>query len=239
MGVVQPLNDPQTTLRVYPMSMARFGTNPYGEPLWRIVFAESRKYLVGGTWGDGLTEYRWRPTYRHITDLCLCGQNHDPGTCPDAPKWVLEKWLSAKDFTQGQSEQAWNLKYSQPCGLLLLGPYPSRGEYQHAHTFMVPVADANLDWLISVIDAGARKSMQDNLDACRADYDADTKARRSTVDEMVRNRMSSFLNNAFVGGAGVKRGTKTAPLIRTANELKLPTGNNKFRVMKPALPARP
>jgi hypothetical protein len=228
MGVVNALTDPDSTLRRYPMSLDRYGLNPFGDPLWRIVFAASRMMLVGGEWPDGAIEYRWRPTYRHITDQCYCGHGCAIGACKEAPVWVLERWMSGRDFTGGQSERQWDLMYRQPCGLLLKGPYPSRGDYQWAHTFTCAVADANLDWLISVIEKARTKTWQDNLDACRADYEADTASRRSRMDAIIRNALPAFLDRAMVGAGGHGRGTKTAPILKTAEELRLPKEPGKF-----------
>lgn len=200
--------DPKTDLRFYPMpNMARFGVNEYQENLYRIIWSETRRSLAGEY---PFTSYAWLPTYTHI----------QPGA------WVLERWLSADDFAKC-TKAYWDEN------LLVLGPWPARGEYEHAHTFEAcgPV-DANLDKLISWIEAGRKASYQDNLDACRNKYEAQERATRSTQDAMIRDAMSYKLDFAMSGAHG-SRGTKTAPMRYSANQVnfggrRVPLGNNKL-----------
>src|SRR4249920_2040494 len=100
--------DPKSSLRFWPLEkMSRFGQNPFGENKWRIVWAPSRRSLVHGA---GMKP-QWIVTHQHAGNA-----------------WILEKWLSAYEFTKCTAE-VWNMS------LTLLGPYPSRGEYELAHLF--------------------------------------------------------------------------------------------------------
>lgn len=196
--------DPATSLQHHPTSMQRFGLNPYGQPLYRIVFSASRRNLVGGQWPDGSNHFEWAPTYNQISPAA----------------WVLEKWLSSDDFA-GVSKEYWE------DNLLILGPWPERGEYQHAHTFEAcGPTDANLDKLISWIEAGRNTSWQDNLDACRSHEAKRLADVRSQADARLRDAMSFKLDYA-IAGAHAKRGTKTAKVHKSANELGLPTTGGK------------
>lgn len=201
----------QPTIRLYPIPMSQFGLNPYGEPMYRIVFAESRYQMIGGEWLDGSIEYRFAPMYDYIKR-----------------PWILERWHSPREFCQGMTEAQWDLKYRQPCGLLLQGPYPRRGEYFHVHTFTSAVEDASLEKLVAWIEEGRKRSFQEISDANRKAYDDDTAARRAQSDAIIRNAMPSWLDRPFVAGTGVKRGTKTRSIVKSANELGLPIGQNKF-----------
>lgn len=192
--------DPTISLRHYPLPMRRFGLNPYSEPLYRIVFAPSRRNLAGGVDGQA---YRWVSTYRYLGEA-----------------WVLERWLPAEEFAKCSREK-WDRE------LLILGPWPERGEYVHAHTFTCSPTDANIEKLVSWIEEGKKRRFQEHLDACREEYDQDTKERRNKMDAIIRNALPAFGSAPFAGGRG-GRGTKTAPLVRSANELNLPSGQNKF-----------
>ncbi len=173
-------------------------------PLYRIVFSASRRNLIGGEWPDGSNCYRWAPTYPHIQ--------------PDA--WVLERWLSPEDFAQC-SREYWE------DNLMVLGPWPERGEYQHAHTFEAcGPQDAGLDTLISWIEEGRKRSWQDNLDAVTAQNEKRKQDLRTQGDARIRDAMSFKLDYAMAG-AHAKRGTKTAKVHKSANELGLPTGGGK------------
>ena len=173
--------DPATNLQHYPLPMARFGKNPHGENLWRIVWAPSRRMLAG----DGA--FRWVQAYRQI-----------------GAAWILEKWVSAWDFCQC-SKAKWEET------MLILGPYPARGEYVHAHTFGAAVADSNVEKLISWIEEGQRRSWQDHLDACKSEYDREERDASSTRQAIIRNALPAFGATAMVG-AGGGRGTKTKAL---------------------------
>ncbi|HEX7766793.1 MAG TPA: hypothetical protein VF443_08770 [Nitrospira sp.] len=198
--------DPKANLRQYPMPMIQFGSNPYGEPLYRIVFASSRRMLAGGT--DG---FHWVPAYRQIGD-----------------RWVLERWHDPWKFTQCTKE-VWERQYMH-----ILGPYPDRGEYAHVFTFeAAPPDQCNIGKLISWVEEGQRRSWQDNRDACQAEYDAEERAGAATRDAICRDSVSAFGVAPFSGGA-VSRSQKSAPLRKSANELGLPTGNNKFMQLRRA-----
>lgn len=204
--------DPKTPLQHWPLPMARFGQTPHNENLYRIVFAPSRLHLIGGEWADGSHGFRWVPRYRNV-----------------GAQWILERWLSADDYAKCSREK-WDRD------LLILGPYPSRGEYDLCHVFEACTpGHANLEKLISWIEEGRRRSYQDHLDACRAEYDQETKDSRSKIDAIARNAAQSFPGSPFVSmhiGAKQGRGTKIAPIIRTAEELGLPAGNNKFMQLR-------
>ena len=61
MGLVE-INGGAGSVQHYPIPLARFGTNPNGENLWRIVFTIDlvRAGMIGGKWPDGREEYRFR-----------------------------------------------------------------------------------------------------------------------------------------------------------------------------------
>lgn len=182
--------------------MARFGQNPFGENKWRIIHAPSRRSLVHG-YGQ---KPRWLPTYPQA------------GTC-----WVLEKWLSAYDFTKCTAE-TWNQS------LTLLGPYPSRGEYELAHTFtdLLP-SDVNLEKLISMIEAGReRHSAYENSVSLRNDAEKEEREAKNYREAVIRNALPAF-GAAAMSGPGGGRGTKTFDLRLTAEQAGLPVGKGHIR----------
>jgi hypothetical protein len=108
--------------------MKVYGTVPgRDEPLFRIVFAPSVMYLVGGDYTNpdtGAVEfsgYQPRQRYDYIGD-----------------KWILEKWVSGYEFTK-QTEIEYKAQWEDPIThLCLTGPYPRNGEYQWVWTFTKP-----------------------------------------------------------------------------------------------------
>jgi hypothetical protein len=186
--------DPVRNLRFWPLeSMARFGQNPFGENIWRIVHAPSRRSLVHGE-GD---KPRWLPTYPQAGDA-----------------WVLEKWLSAYDFTRCTPE-TWNMS------MTLLGPYPSRGEYELAHIFN-PAPLGEIEKIITLIEAGGRYSANENKNALKDELDKEKKDKQNYWHARLMDRMHAFGTAPMVGFGG-GRGTKTKDIRLTAEEANLPT----------------
>lgn len=222
MTMLNDTYDPSTNLTHFPTSMAKYGQNQYGENRYRIISTASRRHLVGGLWADGATEYRWVPTYRHIPE-----------------PWVLEAWDTCR-----MTMREWDNLKDPRSGWLINGPYPSRGEYYHAHTFTCPVVDANLDKLIMWLEEGKKRSWQDNLDACKQDYEADTKDRQGRMDAIVRSALPAYCSSPAFSGGAVSRGSKTAPILLTADQVVMPNGrpapvgNNKFTVAQNPRPPR-
>lgn len=190
----------------FPRQMARFGLNAYSEPLFRIVFAPSVKTLVGGVFADGFSGYRTRPAYRNIGN-----------------KWIVEKWISAFEHTK-MTPEAYDLAFRDPVtGLVLTGPYPTRGVYNWCHTFDAcdPVNE-NIDQLIGLLLKAEKNDPRDNQRAI-----LDTMAREEAADDAQRYERCKELLPAFgiraANIGGMVKATKSAPLMKSANELGLPT----------------
>lgn len=93
--------------------LARFGLNPYGEPLLRLSFSPRLTRLIGGIWEeDGRSEYR---------RVQIDKREH----------WLLEKWFPRRTFGEPQS---W-YESAGIDGLLPNGPYPYRGQYLEVFRF--------------------------------------------------------------------------------------------------------
>ena len=174
--------DPVKNLSLYPIPMERFGKNPYGENLWRVVWAPSRRVLAGDDSG-----FHWVHAYRQA-----------------GPVWILEKWVDPFTFCQ-MTREKWDRE------MLVLGPYPSRGEYIQAHIFGVSVADANLDKLIAWIDAGRQRSYAEHLTAAREEYAAEEAEASAQRQAIIRNALPAF-GTSPVAGYGGGSGTKTRSL---------------------------
>ena len=119
------------TLPTVPMK--RYGVNPYSEPLYRVVFSDSRTDLLGGKWPDGECAYREVQRYPGIR-----GQ------------WILEKWCSSVEYA-GTPEQYNRDQWDADSGLLTCGPYPYRGEYAHCYTFPYMPTDGMITRIIGAL----------------------------------------------------------------------------------------
>lgn len=190
----------------FPRAMARYGLNPYGEPKFRIVFAPSVRTLVGGEFPDGFQGYRARPAYRHIRN-----------------KWIVEKWISAFEHTK-LTPEAYELRFRDPrTGLCLTGPYPLRGVYNWVHTFdgCDPVNE-NIDQLIGLLLKAERNDPRDNQRAMLETLAKEEKADDAQRYDRCKELLPAYGIRAANIGGHVKA-TKSAPLMKSANELGLPT----------------
>lgn len=100
------------------------GRNLYGQPNFRLVWGWSRLTWVGGKWeewDDGrlksvVYEYRQVPKY-------------DPFF-----RWHVEKWMPPSFYGSPDQWYASTLEVIDGRNFHELGPYPSRGEYEHCWT---------------------------------------------------------------------------------------------------------
>ena len=207
--------DPNTSIQMYPMPMGRFGMNPWQEPMYRIVLAESRRFLVHGKkLGAGAVRAYWMPLYPQVTDER--GQN--------TGQYVLEKWLDT--FTFGRlTAEAWNRNPA----MVSLGPYPSRGEYVMIGNGPIKPADTNIEKLIGMVNAGTKYSWAEKLAACRIRSDYEEAGKKAQVNDIIRDALP-FAGTEPLIGYGGHRGTKTAPILRSATELHLPKPTNTTSV---------
>lgn len=117
----------------FPLAMGHHGLNPFGAPLWRIVYSDSVRRLVGGRWPDGAEEYRLARAYN--------GKSAKG-------KWVLESWISAEEHT-GCTADRYAIKFQAPnCRTTIQSePYPYQGTYVQRCIF--PGEPENIPQLIA------------------------------------------------------------------------------------------
>ena len=203
------------TVQHYPgLNMARYGLNPYDEPLYRIVFAPSRWHMVAGAWADGTVGAR----------MALLGNYRAMGN-----QWILEKWQSCEEYLRGfpGGKQGWEAAMGQPA--------PSRGEYVWAVTFEAcDPANANIDKLINFCDLGRRATVQDITDACQADAANRRKAEDARVFDKIWDKIEAF-PGAAISAHGGSRGIKTRDFPLGAPDGMPRAGNIKAGVIEKQL----
>lgn len=107
---------------LFPEGVSVWGSNPHGGPLYRIVWSESRTWMLGGCWGnDGQINYRHAPYY--------FGRK----------EWVLERWLPSIQWagTKTNWEQSMidGSLAQHGIGVYTMGPYPTEGWFEHVYSF--------------------------------------------------------------------------------------------------------
>lgn len=205
---IMTAHDPANSIQHYPMPMERFGVNPFGENRFRIVMASSRRSLVHGKWNEsGAARAKYCLTYPQM--------GHE---------WILEEWLDAFIFTGGVTAHQWNADAS----LNILGPYPSRGEYQMCGNCGFDPAQTNIEKLISLVHGADRYSWAEKLAACRESAARDELSRAETCRAIILDSFPAFGHAPFSQlSTGRGGAAKTSPVLRSANELGLPVPQGK------------
>jgi hypothetical protein len=110
------------------------GLNRFGEPNFRAVWGWNRLAWIGGRWTDRdasdsatreAIEVRYVPKYFP----------HD--------RWHIERWCAPETYGSPESWARATLEIEDGQNISALGPYPSRGEYEHVFT----LSDARGDFL--------------------------------------------------------------------------------------------
>jgi hypothetical protein len=173
----------QKTIQHLPIdSISHYGTNPFGGSIYRVVWSDSRLAISGGAH----KVYEGKPS----NDATLVIRGKDPNLLrtevgykyvplyPAAknsqrfPCWVLEKWKSGISFT-GMTESMWNVMYTDPeTGLLELGPYPSRGEYESCYLFpkLQHPGYLKVCEVISWVEAGGNYTLAEHRQAILSEH---------------------------------------------------------------------
>jgi len=120
--------------REAPESVARIlelagGRNRFGEPNYRAVWGWNRLAWIGGKFED-----------RDANGVLLRERielTKEP-KYPAVNRWHIERWVPPEVFG---SPRAWYAQTNEIAGgrnIAALGPYPSRGEYEHCFTLETP-----------------------------------------------------------------------------------------------------
>ena len=199
--------DPVANLQHWPMALSRFGQNPHGKNLYRIVFGPSRRYLVIGDWNnDGQQYAQWVPLYRKRREY-----PDDDATQDNI--WIMERWRSPEEFCPG-GPAAWPPN---------LGAFPDKGEYQECHRFEAcQPSDANIEKLVVWVEMGRNHTLYEKTVHARGEAECEKAQTQEIVKTRIRNLLPAYGCRTFVG-AHVSRGEKTRPVLKSAEELGLPT----------------
>jgi hypothetical protein len=106
------------------------GHNPFGEANYRAVWGWSRLDWIGGKWEDRDPETG--ALIREAVEL-----RREPKYTPHN-RWHIERWMPAESYGSPAAWRAQTLEIVNGQNVLALGPYPSRGDYEHCFTLEGP-----------------------------------------------------------------------------------------------------
>jgi hypothetical protein len=187
-------------------ALQKYGTSLSGDPLYRIVWSETRRYLSGGLWSEfsdaeskhllrEVAEYRQVPVY------------------PGKQRWVLEKWCPPEAYG---SPDIWDAENrDEKTGLLTLGPFPNRGDYEHVQTFesdgqYVPLVPETINAICYLIEKSREFSFRQKKAALEAQQAKEDRAFKSRQDDILKDARGAFNNQPMsVAGGSADRKFKS------------------------------
>jgi hypothetical protein len=148
------------------------GVNRYGEPNFRVVWGGSRLAWIGGRWTDHdahgnktreTIELRRAPKYIPFN------------------RWHIERWMPPESYESPEEWYARTVEVEDGIRVPALGPYPSRGEYEHCFTLesaggeFIGLTPTACDWIVRAVEWARRQPRAASREAI-------------TEREMVRDR---------------------------------------------------
>jgi len=106
------------------------GRNRLGEPNYRAVWGWNRLAWIGGKF----TEYdpATGSLLREVVEL-----RQEP-KYPAVNRWHIERWVAPESYGSPRAWYAQTIERENGISIPALGPYPSRGEYEHCFTLEGP-----------------------------------------------------------------------------------------------------
>jgi hypothetical protein len=131
------------------------GRNRLGEPNFRVVWGGARLTLIGGRWTDRDAHgnvIRERVELREV-----------PKYLP-LDRWHVERWVPPEAYGSPEEWYRRTMEVEDGIRFPALGPYPSRGEYEHCFTLQTAAAEfvsltpSACDWVVRAIEWARRQT---------------------------------------------------------------------------------
>jgi len=199
--------------------LVKFGTNPYGQPLYRVVWSEGRLEKVGGTWQNRLLQDK--PSAIAVTGNFIHETNPVVGESTEyrsvqryegKPCFMLEKWLPTS-----YSRSQWYELFSEPSsGICYLGPYLEHGDYHPCYRLErdgepMPLTLAIIEYYVRLIEHGKeytdvqrRMAIEERQRAAKREWD-------NRVDAVFDDSQPAFGVQAVMSGYGGKTADRVKP----------------------------
>ena len=156
------------------------GCNRFGEPNYRAVWGWSRLDWIGGKWED---RDDTGALLREVIEL-----RRVPKYAPH-DRWYIERWLPPEAYGSPEQWHLATLEIENGRSIPALGPYPSRGDYEHCFTLegpcgeFVPLTPAAARHIARAIEAGRflprakrREALDERMQRSERGYDTFAEA---------------------------------------------------------------
>jgi hypothetical protein len=109
------------------------GSNPFSEANYRAVWGWSRLDWIGGKWED--RDPVSGALVREVVEL-----RREPKYTPHN-RWHIERWMPPESYGSPGAWHAQTIEIVNGRNIPALGPYPSRGDYEHCFTLEGPQSE--------------------------------------------------------------------------------------------------
>lgn len=106
------------------------GINRFGEPNYRAVWGWNRLAWIGGKFEE--RDPATGSLLREVVEL-----RQEP-KYPAVNRWHIERWVPPEAYGSPRAWYAQTIERENGVSIPALGPYPSRGEYEHCFTLESP-----------------------------------------------------------------------------------------------------
>lgn len=144
----------RTPASIYERVARAGGLNRLGEPNFRVVWGGARLAWIGGRWIDRDANGN---AIREAIEL-----RREPKYIPH-DRWHIERWLPPEAYGSPELWRAQTTEVEDGIAIPALGPYPSRGDYEHCFTLegargeFIPLAPTACDWIVRAIEWARRQ----------------------------------------------------------------------------------
>jgi hypothetical protein len=175
------------------------GANLYGEANFRVVWGGSRLTWMGGRWTDRdengnvireVIETRRVPKYLPVE------------------RWHIERWMPAESYGSPEQWHEQTTEIEDGIRIAALGPYPSRGEYEHCFTLATPkgeymaLSPAACDWIVRAVEWAKRQPRRERGGAIVAREARRDRDWNGVADDLLDDAVPAFSGAPFVVSAG-------------------------------------
>jgi hypothetical protein len=170
------------------------GINRFGEPNFRVVWGGARLAWIGGRWTDHDVHGN---VLREAIEL-----RRVPKYIPE-DRWHIERWMPPESYGSPDEWRAQTTEVEDGIRIPALGPYPSRGEYEHCFTLQsisgdfLPLTAAACDWIVRAIEWSRRQPRRANRNAISARESHRANDWERTADDMLDDAIPAFHGAAF------------------------------------------
>lgn len=158
------------------------GWNRFGEPNFRVVWGGSRLAWIGGRWSD-------RDEHGNVTRETI-ELRRVPKYLP-LDRWHLERWMPPESYGSPRQWYEQTVETADGIRIPALGPYPSRGEYEHCFTLegpggeFLPLTPAACDTIVRAVEWARRQPRQDARAALAAREERRAREWDRAADEVL------------------------------------------------------